>query len=174
MTDVSPSGSRPAEDQTIDRRVAGYLRRQGMDPLATRVERLHGDASNRCYVRIIPRTGPSVVLAVHPAPFVTGGLPEIAVGALFERAAVPVPVVMGQAGDLGILVLEDLGDQTLQDWLTVPGRDPAPPVSRGGRPDRQTAAGWGRTAHGQGAALLPGARREQADLGAGVSSGRSS
>ena len=126
MTDVSPSGSRPAEDQTIDRRVAGYLRRQGMDPLATRVERLHGDASNRCYVRIIPRTGPSVVLAVHPAPFVTGGLPEIAVGALFERAAVPVPVVMGQAGDLGILVLEDLGDQTLQDWLTVPGRDPAP------------------------------------------------
>ena len=125
MTDASPWGRRPVADQTIDSRVAEYLRRQGMDPLATRVARLHGDASNRCYVRLTPRDGPSMVLAVHPEPFATDALPEITVGALFERLAIPVPAVVGQAGDLGILALEDLGDQTLQNWLTVPGGDPS-------------------------------------------------
>ena len=87
------------------------------------------------------RNGPSIVLAVHPEPFATDALPEITVGALFERLAIPVPAVIGQAGDLGILALEDLGDQTLQDWLTVPGDDPARLVSRGGQPDRQAADG---------------------------------
>ena len=85
MTDASPWGRRPVADQTIDSRVAEYLRRQGMDRLATRVARLHGDASNRCYVRLTPRDGPSMVLAVHPEPFATDALPEITVGALFER-----------------------------------------------------------------------------------------
>jgi len=85
MTDASPWGSGPVEDQTIDRRVAKYLRRQGMDPLATRVARLHGDASNRCYVRLTPREGPSMVVAVHPEPFTADTLPAIAVGALFAR-----------------------------------------------------------------------------------------
>ena len=122
MTEAGPSDIGCAE--TIDRRVAEFLRRQGLPRLTTRIERLHGDASNRCYVRVTQRDGPSIVLAVHPEPFAADALPQIAVGALFERLAIPVPAVMGQAGDLGILALEDLGDQTLQDWLTVPGADP--------------------------------------------------
>ena len=127
MTHPSPMRSDAgASVDTVEHRVARYLNRQGMDPLTTRVERLHGDASNRCYVRVLPRNSRSMVFAVHPAPFVTDALPEIAVGALFERLEIPVPTVMGEAGDLGILALEDLGDQTLQDWLSVPGRDPAP------------------------------------------------
>ena len=125
MTDTSPWSSRPVADATIDSRVAEYLRRQGLPSVTTSVTRLHGDASNRCYVRVTRRNGPSIVLAVHPEPFATDALPEITVGALFERLAIPVPAVIGQAGDLGILALEDLGDQTLQDWLTVPGDDPA-------------------------------------------------
>ena len=124
MTEADPSGIGCAE--TIDRRVAEFLRRQGLPLLTTRIDRLHGDASNRCYVRVTRRDGPSIVLAVHPEPFADDALPQIVVGALFERLAIPVPAVMGQAGDLGILALEDLGDQTLQDWLTVPGADPGP------------------------------------------------
>ncbi len=127
MTDAGPTDSRPvAPDSTIDRRVAEYLRREGLAPLTTRVERLHGDASNRCYVRVTRPDGPSLVLAVYPEPFIADALPQLAVGALFERLAIPVPAVVGQAADLGILALDDLGDQTLQDWLTVPGHDPAP------------------------------------------------
>ena len=125
MSDASPWSRRPVADATIDSRVAEYLRRQGLPFLTTSVTRLHGDASNRCYVRVTRRNGPSIVLAVHPEPFATDALPEITVGALFVRLAIPVPAIIGQAGDLGILALEDLGDQTLQDWLTVPGDDPA-------------------------------------------------
>ena len=124
MTEAGPSDIGRAA--TVDSRVAEYLDRRGLAPLITRVERLHGDASNRSYVRVSQRDGSSMVLAVHPEPFATDALPDIAVGALFERLAIPVPAVIGQAGDLGILALEDLGDQTLQDWLTVPGGDPAP------------------------------------------------
>ena len=126
MTDIGPPADGPAAGQTTDRRVAQYLRRKGLPLLTTSVERLHGDASNRCYVRVTRHDGPSFVLAVHPEPFATDALPEIAVGALFERLAIPVPAVIGQAEDLGILALEDLGDRTLQDWLRVPGGDPAP------------------------------------------------
>ncbi len=126
MTEAAPPGNGPTIAQTIDGRVAEYLHRQGLPPLTTHVERLHGDASNRCYVRVTRRDGPSVVLAVHPEPFATDALPDITVGALFRRLAIPVPAVIGQAGDLGILALEDLGDQTLQDWLRVPEGDPAP------------------------------------------------
>ena len=126
MTDASPWSRRPVADATIDSRVAEYLRRQGLPSLTTSVTRLHGDASDRCYVRVTRLDGSSVVLAVYPGPFATDALPEIAVRALFERLEIPVPAVMGQAEDLGILALEDLGDQTLQDWLRVPGGDPAP------------------------------------------------
>ena len=127
MTDTSPQADGTvAPDHTTDDRVAAYLSREGLSPLTTDVERLHGDASDRRYVRVIPRDGPSIVLAIHPEPFVTDVLPQIAVGALFDRLAIPVPAVIGQAGDLGILALEDLGDQSLQDWLTVPGHDPVP------------------------------------------------
>jgi hypothetical protein len=123
MTDSPPESGHPG-DRTIDRRVVEYLRRLGLPLQTTRVERLHGDASNRCYLRVTPRDAPSVILAVHPEPFVTDELPQIAVGALFTRLAIPVPAVTGQAGDLGILALEDLGDKTLQDWMSSPGRDP--------------------------------------------------
>ena len=168
MTDASPWDSRPVADQTIDRRVAEYLRRKGLPPLTTIVTRLHGDASNRCYVRVTRRDGPSIVLAVHPEPFATDTLPEIAVGALFEQLAIPVPAVIGQAGDLGILALEDLGDQTLQDWLTVPEGDPAclyrEAVGLIAKLQRDGAG----TARRRVASLYPSARHHQADLGAGV------
>ena len=127
MTDPAQPGAHtepPAADAPVDRRVAAYLHRAGLDPLTTRVERLHGDASNRRYLRVRPPSGPSLVLALYPEPFATDALPQITVGAVFERLAIPVPTVQGQAGDLGILALEDLGDQTLQDWMNVAGRDP--------------------------------------------------
>jgi len=125
MTDASPWGSGlVAGSDTIDQRVAAYLRREGLPRRTTGVKRLHGDASDRCYLRIIPRDDPSFVLAIHPEPFAPDALPQIAVGGLFQRLAISVPAVIGQAGDLGILALEDLGDQTLQDWLTEPGHEP--------------------------------------------------
>ena len=111
----------------IDERVAEYLRRANLVPAATRVEPLHGDASSRAYVRVAAPDRPPVVLALHPEPFVPGSLPQIVVGAMFGRLGIPVPAVLDEAADLGILAVEDLGDETLQSWMAGGAdRDPAP------------------------------------------------
>ena len=111
----------------IEERVAEYLRRAGLAAGGTRVEPLHGDASTRAYVRVAPTGRPPIVLALHPEPFVAGSLPQVVVGAVFRRLGIPIPAVLDEAPDLGILAVEDLGDETLQSWMDGgPGRDPAP------------------------------------------------
>ncbi len=118
------SGDAPSR---IDERVVEYLRRSNLPPAATRVEPLHGDASSRAYVRIVPAGRPPMVLALHPEPFAPGSLPQIAAGSIFRRLGIPIPAVLDEAADLGILAVEDLGDETLQSWMAGDrGRDPAP------------------------------------------------
>jgi aminoglycoside/choline kinase family phosphotransferase len=108
-----------------NQRVAAYLDREGLTSRVISMMHLHGDASNRSYIRITQTNSQSVVLAVYPEPFATDTLPQIAVGNVFDRLGIPVPRVLGQAGDLGILTLEDLGDQTLEAWMIGSNRDGA-------------------------------------------------
>lgn len=111
----------------IDERVAEYLRRANLAPAATRIQPLHGDASSRAYVRVVPAGRPPAVLALHPEPFAPGSLPQIVVGSIFRRLGIPIPAVLDEAADLGILAVEDLGDETLQSWMAGGAdRDPAP------------------------------------------------
>jgi hypothetical protein len=95
--------------------VTGYLERFGV-PNA-RVVPLTGDASDRRYFRILPPAGESFVLAVHAAPFDYATLPFVNTAALFGAMSLPVPEIIGHAGDLGVLALEDLGDVSLQAHL---------------------------------------------------------
>jgi aminoglycoside/choline kinase family phosphotransferase len=97
--------------------VAKYLARTGQPD--ARVVTLTGDASDRRYVRVLPREGEPFVLAVHAGPFSFDSLPFVNVASLFAAMPVPVPRVLGHADDLGILALEDLGDVTLQAHLGV-------------------------------------------------------
>jgi N-acetylmuramate 1-kinase len=82
-----------------------------------RVISLTGDASDRRYFRVQPPAGDSFVLALHAQPFAPGSLPFVNVGALFAAMPVPVPRVLGEAPELGLLALEDLGDVTLQAYI---------------------------------------------------------
>lgn len=82
-----------------------------------RVVALTGDASDRRYYRVIPRTGDSFVLAAHSAPFTFASLPFVNTARLFDAMPVPIPRILGHADDLGVLALEDLGDVTLQAHL---------------------------------------------------------
>jgi aminoglycoside/choline kinase family phosphotransferase len=59
------------------------------------------------------------VLAVSDAPFTFDELPFVNVCRLFTNIPLPVPAIAGHADDLGILILEDLGDVTLQAHLGV-------------------------------------------------------
>ena len=119
MTNGNTVSQIRSNGDNIDRRIAAYLDRLNLSPLATNVKRLHGDASSRSYARITKPDGSSFVLAVHDHPFDTDTLPQIRVGTVFNHLGIPVPEVIGQAGDLGILAVTDLGDVTLQNWMKV-------------------------------------------------------
>jgi aminoglycoside/choline kinase family phosphotransferase len=108
-------------DPQVPAVVHQYLARHGL--AAARIVALTGDASDRRYFRVVPPGGTPYVLSVHAAPFEDGSLPFVNVGRLFSAMPVPVPEVLGEAGDLGILALEDLGDITLQARLGAADAD---------------------------------------------------
>ena len=114
------------EAETAQARVQAHLERSGLASQGARAVPLTGDASDRRYYRVITRTAPSVVLALYARPFDAETLPFVNVSQLFARMPVPVPMILGHAADLGILVLEDLGDVTLQAHLgAAPATDHA-------------------------------------------------
>lgn len=90
---------------------------------SARVVPLTGDASDRRYFRVVPPGGRSFVLAVSAAPFDYTSLPFVNVAELFIGMGLPVPAILGEAADHGVLALDDLGDVTLQAHV---GAAPAP------------------------------------------------
>lgn len=90
---------------------------------SARVVPLTGDASDRRYFRVIPPGGRSFVLAMSAAPFDYHALPFVNVSELFAAMALPVPRILGEAAEHGVLALDDLGDVTLQAHV---GAAPAP------------------------------------------------
>lgn len=102
---------------STNKRVQAYVERTGLPVDRTAVHALAGDASARRFVRLCPPNEPTRMLMVHPGPIDLATLPFVNVAKLFERMGIPIPAVQNAAADLGILVLEDLGDITLQDHL---------------------------------------------------------
>ncbi len=97
--------------------ITQYLVRAGHQDDGTRVVPLTGDASDRRYFRLLPRDGHSLVLALHGAPFDFETLAFANVARLFAQVPLPIPAILGHAGELGVLVVQDLGDVTLQAHL---------------------------------------------------------
>jgi aminoglycoside/choline kinase family phosphotransferase len=75
------------------------------------------DASDRRYFRILLPGQSSIVVSLYAAPFDVSKLSFVNVATLMAKMPVPIPEVLGHAGDLGVLALEDLGDVTLQAHL---------------------------------------------------------
>jgi aminoglycoside/choline kinase family phosphotransferase len=98
-------------------RIDAYLERSGIAARSPRVVPLTGDASDRRYYRVLVADGPSVVVSLYPGPIDVDTLSFVNVARLLEAMPVPIPTVLGTAGDLGVIALEDLGDVTLQAHL---------------------------------------------------------
>jgi aminoglycoside/choline kinase family phosphotransferase len=103
--------------QTLPDRITSYLERSGLGAEVTTVMPLTGDASDRKYFRVMRRAGASRVLALHVEPFDAAAQPFCRVAELLAAMPLPIPEILDRAGDLGILLLEDLGDVTLQAHL---------------------------------------------------------
>ncbi len=99
----------------VPSQVTEYLARTHV--AAPRIVPLTGDASDRRYFRIIPTSGAPFVIGLNAQPFDYNTLPFVNVATLLAAMPVPIPAILGHAGDLGILALQDLGDVTLQAHL---------------------------------------------------------
>jgi len=98
-------------------RIEGYLDRTGLAARKPRIVPLTPDASDRRYFRVLIPESPSIVLSLYSAPFDVRTLPFVNVATLMAKMPVPIPELLGHAGDLGVLALQDLGDVTLQAHL---------------------------------------------------------
>ena len=98
---------------SAEARLVSHLIRHGVDITRTRIVALTGDASDRRYFRLWLPDGQSRVAAVHVGAIDSAAMPFVAVGRLFAAMPVPVPRVLEASDDLGVLLLDDLGDETL-------------------------------------------------------------
>lgn len=98
-------------------RIDAYVERIGLASSNPRVVPLTPDASDRRYFRLLIANAPSIVLSLYSAPFDVKTMPFVNVATLLAKMPVPIPEVIGHAGDLGVLALQDLGDVTLQAHL---------------------------------------------------------
>jgi len=106
----------------VDERVAGFLdeRIRPRGGAAVTVVPLAGDASTRRYYRVA-HGSVRQVLALYPEPFETERLSFAVVRGLLDGWGIPVPQIRDHDGARGILLLEDLGDLTLQELLREAG-----------------------------------------------------
>jgi len=82
-----------------------------------RCEPLAGDASDRSFFRLrLPEMSPLVAM-VHPEPFRLEDLPYFVHGRFLTEVGADVPGVVGSYPGEGILLLQDLGDETLMAHL---------------------------------------------------------
>jgi aminoglycoside/choline kinase family phosphotransferase len=107
--------------EVLDERVAAYLvERRGAAGASLGIVALSGDASTRRYLRIVEK-GRTTVLALYPEPFDPADMPFLVVRSLLDGWGLPVPAVLDHDGARGIVLLEDLGDLTVQAALGDPG-----------------------------------------------------
>ncbi len=85
------------------------------------VSKLIGDASARQYFRLVRDDGHSFILAAYPEPFDQGDFAYKQVYDLFLDIGVPVPAIYEIDGDLGIVLQEDLGNETVHRHLVKAG-----------------------------------------------------
>ncbi len=101
----------------IDPRIDRFLAESGLASREAKVLPLTGDASDRRYFRVLLRNEPSLVLALHTGAITFDSLPFVNVARLLGRMLLPVPRILAHSDPLGIVVLQDLGDVTLQAHL---------------------------------------------------------
>jgi hypothetical protein len=109
-----------AVSAVLDDRVQAYVAERLASRSEPRLVALAGDASTRRYFRVLRDCG-SDVLALYPEPFELPDLAFAGLRGLLAGWGLPVPEIRDHDGARGILLLEDLGDLTLQEVLKTAG-----------------------------------------------------
>jgi len=86
------------------------------------IESVTGDASTRQYFRVFTNTC-ALIASVYQEAFDQNTHPFCDVTELFLAAKLPVPKIVAVSGRFAIMLMEDLGDSRLQDWLVTVSKD---------------------------------------------------
>lgn len=81
------------------------------------VSKLVGDASSRQYYRYVTDDNESFILAAYPEPFDAAKFAYRQIYDLLQEISVPVPEIIEIDSELGIVLQEDLGNESLQKTL---------------------------------------------------------
>jgi N-acetylmuramate 1-kinase len=103
-----------------EKRVINYASRYFSIPLEdVRYQALTPDASTRKYYRIFSDadSAETFIISLYPTPFNAHENSFVDTSRLFERAGLPVPRIIDVADTDGIILQEDLGDDSLAKWL---------------------------------------------------------
>lgn len=93
--------------------IADLLRRLGPGYRGARARTLAGDASSRTFHRLFLPGGGTRIVMDYGAPF-SGDTDDVILTRIFADADLPVPSILEVLPEAGCLVLEDLGDRTLE------------------------------------------------------------
>ncbi len=85
------------------------------------IAKLVGDASSRQYYRYFSDCGATYILAAYPESFDPGRFPYREIYDLLREIDVPVPEIIEMDGPLGIVLQQDLGNDSLQKILRNSG-----------------------------------------------------
>ncbi len=108
----------PGDFPPIQQRLMDYIRRRFQPGFNHyRVTKLIGDASTRQYFRYTADSEESFVLAAYPEPFDPESFNYKQMYDVLTSIEVPVARILDLQGDLGIVLQEDLGNVTLQEYL---------------------------------------------------------
>lgn len=95
-----------------------FIRQElGSSPGQESITPLLGDASTRRYFRYVSDKKESYILTAYPEPFDPETFTYVQMHTLFSELGLPVPELIALDGSLGMVLQEDLGDETLLDRL---------------------------------------------------------
>jgi len=100
---------------TLDGKVAAFARERFGE--SSTVTRMAGDASDRVFFRLHTPTLSTMVLMVHSEPFELSDFPYFLHSRFLHGIGAAVPQIVASYPADGILVVQDLGDETLQTHL---------------------------------------------------------
>ncbi|HSR54515.1 MAG TPA: phosphotransferase, partial [Acidobacteriota bacterium] len=107
----------------IQQRLMAFVRRHfGSSSDDYSISKLVGDASARQYYRLLRQDGKSFILAAYPKPFDQDELTYKQVYDLLREIGLPVPRILELDGERGIVLQQDLGDETLKKHLVKASR----------------------------------------------------
>ncbi len=101
----------------MQQRLMNFVRETFRPGYPYNISKLVGDASMRQYFRFETQSGQSYIMAAYPEPFDPEHFSYKQVYDLFQQAGLPVPTIIAMDGPLGIVVQEDLGNESLQRRL---------------------------------------------------------